>query len=78
MGTDTKTRVEWAIDLRPVALNDKARRQIEQAIRDHREPLKCSFCGKSRREVKRLVAAETGACICDECFDLCATLMGGS
>ena len=28
---------------------------------------KCSFCGKEKREVKRLLQAETGAKICNEC-----------
>jgi ATP-dependent Clp protease ATP-binding subunit ClpX len=32
--------------------------------------LRCSFCGKSQDEVKRLIAGPT-AYICDECIDLC-------
>jgi ATP-dependent Clp protease ATP-binding subunit ClpX len=32
--------------------------------------LRCSFCGKSQEEVKRLIAGPT-AYICDECIDLC-------
>jgi ATP-dependent Clp protease ATP-binding subunit ClpX len=32
--------------------------------------LVCSFCGKSQREVKKLVAGP-GVYICDECIDLC-------
>lgn len=32
--------------------------------------LKCSFCGKSQREVKKLIAGP-GVYICDECIDLC-------
>lgn len=35
-----------------------------------RENLKCSFCGKSQREVKRLVAGPS-VYICDECIELC-------
>ncbi len=32
--------------------------------------LKCSFCGKSQKQVKKLIAG-TGVYICDECIDLC-------
>lgn len=32
--------------------------------------LRCSFCGKSQTEVKRLIAGPT-VYICDECIDLC-------
>ncbi|HIV57982.1 MAG TPA: ATP-dependent Clp protease ATP-binding subunit ClpX [Candidatus Stackebrandtia faecavium] len=32
--------------------------------------LKCSFCGKSQRQVKKLIAGH-GVYICDECVDLC-------
>jgi hypothetical protein len=31
----------------------------------------CSFCGKSRREVARLVAGPGGIAICNECVEMC-------
>ena len=34
------------------------------------ELLKCSFCGKSQKQVKKLIAGP-GVYICDECIDLC-------
>src|SRR5207302_1993370 len=34
------------------------------------EQLLCSFCGKSQRQVKKLIAGP-GVYICDECIDLC-------
>jgi ATP-dependent Clp protease ATP-binding subunit ClpX len=37
---------------------------------DHNEQLLCSFCGKSQRQVKKLIAGP-GVYICDECIDLC-------
>jgi len=37
---------------------------------DGGELLKCSFCGKSQKQVKRLIAGP-GVYICDECIDLC-------
>ena len=37
---------------------------------DSGELLKCSFCGKSQKQVKKLIAGP-GVYICDECIDLC-------
>ena len=37
---------------------------------DSGEILKCSFCGKSQKQVKKLIAGP-GVYICDECVDLC-------
>jgi len=38
--------------------------------RDDDANLSCSFCGKSQREVKKLIAGPT-VYICDECIELC-------
>ena len=38
--------------------------------RDHGGSLVCSFCGKSQKEVKKLIAGPT-VYICDECIGLC-------
>jgi ATP-dependent Clp protease ATP-binding subunit ClpX len=40
------------------------------ARRDNGGNLQCSFCGKSQREVKKLIAGPT-VYICDECIHLC-------
>ena len=37
---------------------------------DRRRHTRCSFCGKSQRQVKKLIAGP-GVYICDECIDLC-------
>ncbi len=37
---------------------------------DDKNQLKCSFCGKTQEQVKKLVAGP-GVYICDECIDLC-------
>ena len=37
---------------------------------DTNDQLMCSFCGKSQRQVKKLIAGP-GVYICDECIDLC-------
>jgi ATP-dependent Clp protease ATP-binding subunit ClpX len=34
------------------------------------DPLKCSFCGKGQKQVKKLIAGP-GVYICDECIELC-------
>jgi|TARA_Y100000031_G_scaffold110066_1_gene121117 ATP-dependent Clp protease ATP-binding subunit ClpX len=39
-------------------------------IGDGGELLKCSFCGKTQKQVKKLIAGP-GVYICDECIDLC-------
>jgi ATP-dependent Clp protease ATP-binding subunit ClpX len=37
---------------------------------DGGELLKCSFCGKSQKQVKKLIAGP-GVYVCDECIELC-------
>ncbi len=39
-------------------------------IGDGGDLLKCSFCGKSQKQVRKLIAGP-GVYICDECIDLC-------
>lgn len=43
-------------------------------MEDKRTP-RCSFCGKSQDEVERLIAGRN-AYICNECVDLCLSVMG--
>jgi len=38
--------------------------------------LRCSFCGKMQDEVGRMIAGP-GVCICDECIDLCQSVLDG-
>lgn len=38
--------------------------------KDNNGALRCSFCGKGQKEVKKLIAGP-GVYICDECIDLC-------
>jgi hypothetical protein len=47
------------------------RERIERILAEERErPLRCSFCGKSQNEVKKLIAGR-GTYICNECIDIC-------
>ena len=41
---------------------------------DDKKHLKCSFCGKSQEQVKRLIAGP-GVYICDECISLCSEII---
>ena len=38
------------------------------------DTLRCSFCNKSQREVKKLIAGPT-VFICDECVDICLDII---
>ena len=35
----------------------------------------CSFCGKPKEETKRLITGPDGVCICDECVDICKSMV---
>lgn len=37
----------------------------------YREDLRCSFCGKSQDEVRKLIAGPEGVFICNECVEIC-------
>ncbi len=41
---------------------------------DEKGQLKCSFCGKSQDQVRKLVAGP-GVYICDECIELCTEIV---
>ena len=41
---------------------------------DAKNPLYCSFCGKSQHEVRKLIAGPT-VFICDECVELCLDII---
>ena len=36
---------------------------------------RCSFCGKSKEEVRRLIAGPGGVFICDDCVDICKAMV---
>ena len=41
---------------------------------DDRKSIRCSFCGKTQAQVGRLIAGN-GAYICDECINLCMSII---
>lgn len=57
-----------------VAAVAAAPRVADPATPDPNDALACSFCLKSRREVRKLIAGD-GVCICDECVVLCHEIL---
>ena len=50
-------------------------RKPPQAIADPRKPsLRCSFCNKTQRDIRRLIAGP-GVNICDDCVEICVTTL---
>ena len=39
------------------------------------DKFRCSFCGKTQDQVRKLIAGPNGAYICDECVDICAEII---
>ena len=37
--------------------------------------IRCSFCNKPESQVARLLSGPNGVYICDQCIDLCATIL---
>ncbi|WP_235716243.1 ClpX C4-type zinc finger protein [Amycolatopsis sp. ATCC 39116] len=54
----------------PGAITSKSWRIRKKPTAPERGKFWCHFCGKSRDQVNRLVAADSGVCICDECVML--------
>lgn len=45
------------------------------AGRNSEDKVRCSFCGKSQQQVRKLIAGPNGAFICDECIDICSEII---
>ena len=39
------------------------------------DKIRCSFCGKTQDQVRKLIAGPVGVYICDECVDLCSDII---
>ena len=42
---------------------------------DNDQNLNCSFCGKGRKDVTKMVVGESKVCICNECIQLCNEIL---
>src|SRR3989449_2844870 len=67
MSTGSSTR--WSLTGRRNGRTEVQGDEVARATEGN-EQLLCSFCGKSQRQVKKLIAGP-GVYICDECIDLC-------
>ena len=45
------------------------------AGRNSEDKVRCSFCGKTQQQVRKLIAGPNGAYICDECIDICSEII---
>ena len=45
------------------------------AIKNGDYKIRCSFCGKTEDQVRKLIAGPDGSYICDECVDICAEII---
>ena len=39
------------------------------------DKIRCSFCGKTQEQARKLIAGPNGAYICDDCIDICAEII---
>ncbi len=39
------------------------------------DDVRCSFCGKSQHQVRKMISGPEGVYICDECIDICADIL---
>lgn len=37
--------------------------------------IRCSFCGKTQDQVRKLLSGPNGVLICDECVELCSEIL---
>lgn len=58
------------------ALTDRYERQEQEEAMAQQAPVhSCSFCGKKNPEVERMIAGPNGVIICNECIDVCNTIV---
>jgi hypothetical protein len=51
-------------------------REVRRARLSDDDALLCSFCGKSKRQVEKLIGGPSNVHICDECVELCNEILG--
>ena len=39
------------------------------------DKIRCSFCGKTQDQVRKMIAGSNGVYICDDCIELCAEIL---
>ena len=51
------------------------RKEVNHMAVKGENKIRCSFCGKTEDQVRKLIAGPDGAFICDECIEICAEIM---
>ena len=51
------------------------RMEYEMAGKNTEDKIRCSFCGKTQDQVRKLIAGPNGVYICDDCIDICAEII---
>ena len=49
--------------------------EYEMAGKNTEDKIRCSFCGKTQDQVRKLIAGPNGVYICDDCIDICAEII---
>jgi DNA-binding transcriptional MerR regulator len=68
---DRLEQYRQALDLVPTADEWCRRRRKENPMEPEEKTYSCSFCGKQRSDVERMIAGPKGVIICNECVGLC-------
>ena len=45
------------------------------ALKNGESRIRCSFCGKTEEQVRKLIAGPEGVYICDECVEICSEII---
>jgi ATP-dependent Clp protease ATP-binding subunit ClpX len=48
---------------------------LDMSIKGNDTRIRCSFCGKTEDQVRKLIAGPDGVYICDECIEICAEII---
>lgn len=60
----------------PDMLDERQNRDMTDTAAHHDSAaVRCSFCGKSQKQVKKIIAGPENVFICDECVDLCVDIL---
>ena len=51
------------------------RKEVNHMAVKGENKIRCSFCGKTEDQVRKLISGPDGAFICDECIEICAEIM---
>ena len=58
-----------------VKLYIRERHSYDMARNVDEKSCRCSFCGKTQNQVRKLIAGPNGVYICDECIDICEDII---